>query len=186
MRGLVNLVLYASLAFGANAGLAADIQSLEAMRDGTMRKLVFSEPIQAPDTVFVREDGSEGRLSDYAGKHVVLNFWATWCTPCRKEMPHLSALQTEFGGPAFEVVTIATGRNPDAAMNRFFAEIGVENLPRHRDPTQVLARQMAVLGLPTTIILDPEGREIARMRGDADWASESARAIVSALVASDS
>jgi thiol-disulfide isomerase/thioredoxin len=113
----------------------------------------------------------------------VLNFWATWCAPCRKEMPQLSELQAELGGDAFEVVTIATGRNPPQAMQRFFEEIGVDNLPLHMDPKQALAREMAVMGLPITVILNPEGQEIARMRGDADWSSDSAKAIVSALIA---
>jgi thiol-disulfide isomerase/thioredoxin len=149
-----------------------------------MKKLNFhSAPQPVSDTPFVTWEGGEARLSDYAGKHIVLNFWATWCAPCRKEMPQLSALQTELGGDAFEVVTIATGRNPPQAMQRFFEEIGVDNLPLHMDPKQALAREMAVMGLPITVILNPEGQEIARMRGDADWSSDSAKAIVSALIA---
>lgn len=93
----------------------------------------------------------------------------------------LAELQTEFQGDTFEVVTIATGRNKPAGMTKFFNDIGVDNLPLHRDPQQALAREMAVLGLPITVIIDPEGNEIARLRGDADWASDSAKAIISAL-----
>jgi thiol-disulfide isomerase/thioredoxin len=149
-----------------------------------MKKLNFhSSPQPVSDAPFATWDGGEARLSDYAGKHIVLNFWATWCAPCRKEMPQLSELQAELGGDAFEVVTIATGRNPPQAMQRFFEEIGVDNLPLHMDPKQALARDMAVMGLPITVILNPEGQEIARMRGDADWSSDSAKAIVSALIA---
>ena len=113
---------------------------------------------------------------------VILNIWATWCAPCRKEMPMLSELQTEFGGEAFEVVTIATGRNPRPAMEAFFDELGVDNLPHHADERQNLARSLGVLGLPVTLILDPEGNEIARLQGDADWHSDSAVAIINALV----
>lgn len=186
MRGLRDLVLYASLALGANAVNAADIETLKELRDGSMKKLVFSaEPIEIKDIPFTRADGSEGSLKDYAGKHVVLNFWATWCAPCRKEMPHLSELQDEFQGEDFEVVTIATGRNREAAMLRFFDEIEVTNLPLHTDPSQKLAREMAVLGLPVTVILNPEGQEIGRVKGDADWASDSAKAIVAALIGQD-
>lgn len=94
----------------------------------------------------------------------------------------LSELQDEFGGDTFEVVTIATGRNELAGINRFFADIGVDNLPLYLDPKQALARDMAVLGLPITVILDPEGREIARMRGDAEWNSDSAKAIIATLI----
>lgn len=191
MRLLRQIVLYTALALGANTALAADVAAdtadvavLEALRDGDMKKLNFhSTPQPVSDTAFATWEGGEGRLSDYAGKYVVLNFWATWCAPCRKEMPQLSQLQAELGGDAFEVVTIATGRNPPQAMQRFFEEIGVDNLPLHMDPKQALAREMAVMGLPITLILNPEGQEIARMRGDADWSSDSAKAIVSALIA---
>ena len=97
----------------------------------------------------------------------------------------LSELQTEFGGGDFEVVTVATGRNPPPAMQSFFDEIGVDNLPLHRDPKSGLAREMGVLGLPITVILNPEGQEIARMRGDADWASDNAKNILKTILGQD-
>lgn len=174
-------VLYTALALTANAALA-DTAELEALREGTMKKLMFAEPAPVSEVAFTHADGGEFRLSDFRGKHVLVNFWATWCAPCRKEMPMLSELQAEFGGDAFEVVTIATGRNELGAMKRFLGEVGVENLPLYLDPRQELARDMAVLGLPITVILDPEGNEIARMRGDAEWNSESAKAIIRALI----
>lgn len=95
----------------------------------------------------------------------------------------LSALQAEFGGDAFEVLTLATGRNSPGGITKFFAEAEITNLPQHTDPKQALAREMGVLGLPITVILNPEGQEIARLRGDADWISDSARAILTALLA---
>lgn len=180
MRRIAVAAIYTALALVANAS-AAEVADL---RDGDMRKLNFhSEPVAAGTTPFESEDGAEMRLSDLAGKHVVVNFWATWCAPCRKEMPTLSALQAAMGGDDFAVVTIATGRNDPVGMAQFFAETGVDNLPLHRDPQQRLAREMGVLGLPITVILNPEGQEIARLQGDADWASESAKAIVAALIA---
>ena len=91
--------------------------------------------------------------------------------------------QDEFGGENFEVLTLATGRNNPAGIKKFFDEIGVTNLPRHQDPKSAVAREMGVFGLPITVIIDPEGNEIARLRGEADWASESARAVIGALVA---
>lgn len=94
----------------------------------------------------------------------------------------LSDLQADFGGADFEVLTLATGRNAVPAMKAFFEEIDVDNLPLHRDPKQALAREMGVLGLPITVIIDPKGREVARMQGDAEWNSESARAMIAALV----
>lgn len=182
MKILWSAVLYTALVIGANAG-AADIASLEALRDGDMKKLVFhDEPQTISDAVFTDPDGAEHRLADWQGKHVLLNFWATWCAPCRKEMPALDALQAEFGGTAFEVVTVATGRNSLQGIRKFFEDENIAQLPILLDPKQALARDMAVLGLPITVLLNPEGREIARLRGDADWASESAREIVAELI----
>ena len=184
MRRFLLAVLYTGFALTANAALA-DMSQLEAMREGTMKKLLFSDPAPVSTESFTHADGGEFTLAEFEGKHVIVNFWATWCAPCRKEMPMLSELQSEFGGDSFEVVTIATGRNDLAGIKRFFAEIEVDNLPLYLDPKQTLARDMAVLGLPITLILDPEGNEIARMRGDAEWNSESAKAIIAALIAPD-
>lgn len=185
MRKLKSALLYTALACVANSGLA-DVKAAEALREGDMRKLVFhSAPVPSSDVAFLSENGEDTTLADYQGKYIVLNFWATWCAPCRHEMPQLSALQATMGGPEMDVVTIATGRNPVPAMQRFFDEIGVENLPLHTDARQNLARSLGVLGLPVTIILDPDGNEIARMQGDADWSSESAIAIMGALINSE-
>lgn len=96
----------------------------------------------------------------------------------------LAQLQRDFGGDGFAVVTLATGRNPPPAIKAFFDQIGVDNLPLHRDPEQAIARKMGVMALPITVIIDPSGREIARLQGDADWAGDDARAIIAALLAS--
>lgn len=175
------LVLYTALAIGANPALA-DVSEIEALRTGTMKKLIFSDAAEVSAEAFTHAEGGDFTLADFKGKYVLVNFWATWCAPCRKEMPMLAQLQTEFGGDSFQVLTIATGRNELAGIKRFFAEIEVDNLPLYLDPRQNLARDMAVLGLPITLILDPEGNEIARMRGDAEWDSDSAKAIIAALI----
>ncbi|MBI6628727.1 TlpA family protein disulfide reductase [Pontibaca salina] len=186
MRLFRFLILYMALAVGANTALA-DSASLEALREGDMRKLnIHSTAQPVSDLPFDLADGAgTATLADWQGKWVVLNFWATWCAPCRKEMPHLSALQSEFGGDSFEVLTLASGPNSPTGIKKFLDEIDVDNLPRHQDPRQAVSRDMGVLGLPITVILNPAGKEIARLQGDADWHSESARAIIAHLINQD-
>ncbi|WP_343080784.1 TlpA disulfide reductase family protein [Ostreiculturibacter nitratireducens] len=177
-----SIILYTALATCANTALA-DPAALEALKAGDMKKLVVSaEPAEVADTVFYDIEDAEFRLSDWRGKVVLVNFWATWCAPCREEMPSLDRLQAEFGGEDFAVITIATGRNPIPAMKRFFEETGVENLPLYRDPRQALARETAVMGLPVSILLDRQGREVARLMGDAQWDTPEAKAVIEALI----
>jgi thiol-disulfide isomerase/thioredoxin len=177
-------VLYTALLLAANTA-AADPASLQAQATGDMRKLAFLEqPAEVPDAAFESVDGAPARLSDYAGEPVVLNFWATWCAPCREEMASLDRLQAEMGD-RLEVLTVATGRNSPAAIRRFFEEEGIEHLPMLTDPKQAFARQMAVLGLPVTVILDADGREVARLTGGAEWDTPEATAILEAIIATD-
>ena len=180
MRLILAAILYTAIAITANA----ETINLQGLRIGDMRKLQFSPmPKEIPFVEFLTPNEIKITMDAYKGKIVVLNFWATWCAPCRKEMPGLSALQAELGGIDFEVVTIATGRNEPAEMADFFKNIGVTNLPLYRDPKQVFARKMDVLGLPATIVINRDGAEIARLRGDANWHSQSALAIMRALIA---
>ncbi|MFV0358242.1 TlpA disulfide reductase family protein [Tropicimonas sp.] len=183
LKRVLAAVVYTGLALLANGALAqpADVAAL---REGGMKKLALHEaPGALPDIELTDADDTLRRLSEFRGKWLVVNFWATWCAPCRNEMPTLSNLQTIFADRPVEVVTIATGRNAPAAIDRFFDEIGVTNLPKFRDPRQQLARQMGIMGLPVTVIVDPEGREVGRLIGDAPWDSESSVAILEALSA---
>jgi thiol-disulfide isomerase/thioredoxin len=171
------VVLYTALMLGANP-VAADVASL---RDGDMQKLVLLEtPVTLPEAVLLDAEDGEQSLADYKGKWVVLNFWATWCAPCRHEMPSLERLQAAM--PEIAVVPVATGRNAVEGIRRFFEDAGVKTLPILRDPQSDLARGMHVLGLPVTVILNPEGQEVARLIGDAEWDSDSAKAVLGALV----
>ncbi len=178
MRAKLVAVLYTALALGANPA-AADVAAL---RDGDMKKLALHEtPVDLPTAVFFDATDAEQPLSNWQGKWVVLNFWATWCAPCRKEMPMLDALQVAM--PDLAVLPVATGRNAVDGIERFYDEAGVTHLPVLRDPKSDLARSVGVMALPVTLILNPEGQEVARLIGDAEWNGESAKAILAALMA---
>lgn len=182
MRKFRSALLYTALALVANIGWA-DPYAIVDLRKDDMRKLAVHEtPLELPNSTYTGEDGTPRTFADEGSAVLLVNFWATWCAPCRKEMPSLAALQEGFAPEDFRVITIATGRNPLPAMALFFEEIGVDTLPLHRDERQGFARSMGVLGLPVSILIDRNGDEIARLQGDADWNSESARAIIAALV----
>ena len=187
MLRLVFAVLYTALVFGANPAAAdrlADQAAATALRTGDMKKLNFAaEARPLPAVGLVGLDDAPRSLDEFRGKWVVLNFWATWCPPCRKEMPGLDRLQAAMGGDTFEVVTVATGRNAVPGIEKFMAEAGVTRLTILRDPKTELARAMGIMGLPVTVILNPEGQEVARMMGEAEWDSENARAVLAALMA---
>lgn len=174
---IVLAVLYTLALIGATPA-AADRAAAEAARAGDMRKLVIhAEPRAFPEAALVTLDDSPRSLAEWRGQWVVVNFWATWCAPCRHEMPSLDAL----AGSGQPVVTIATGRNPVPSIQRFWEETGITHLPALRDPGSALARQIGVIGLPVTVILNPEGQEVARLTGDADWSTPDAKAVLAAL-----
>jgi thiol-disulfide isomerase/thioredoxin len=170
-------VLYTLALIGATPA-AADPVAAEAARAGDMRKLVIhAAPQPFPAAELLGLDDSPRSLDDWRGQWVVVNFWATWCAPCRHEMPSLDALAAS-GQP---VVAIATGRNPVPAIRRFWEETGITHLPALRDPGSALARRIGILGLPVTVILNPDGQEVARLTGDADWSTPEVRAVLAAL-----
>lgn len=126
--------------------------------------------------------GAEGEtsLAAYKGRLVLLNFWAEWCAPCREEMPTLAALEAALGGEDFQVLPISLDRAPIGQAAEKLAEFGGNGLTTLSDPTMSLMGELGILGLPTTVLLDREGREIGRLTGPADWNSREARALVKA------
>ncbi len=161
----------------------ADPEALRALRAGDMRALVIHDtPREVPAAVLLDAEYGEHAFEDWRGRWIVLNFWATWCPPCRDEMPALDALEGDLGGPDLAVLPVATGRSPLPVIRRFYAEAGLDHLPILRDPRQRFAAAMGVFGLPVTVLVDPEGREVARLTGDADWNGPDARRVLEALL----
>ena len=131
--------------------------------------VVHDAPRPVVDIAFVNQAGTSQNLSAFRGKFVLLNIWATWCAPCRREMPTLDRLQAQLGGPDFEVVALSIDRVGPNAVKAFYDEIGVRHLARYLDRSGKSQRDLGVFGIPTTLLINREGREIGRLVGPAEW-----------------
>ena len=171
--------------FQRNVGDAACQPAVELARRvaplarGEVAALVAAEkPLRLPNLAFRDAAGAERHLADWRGRTVLFNLWATWCLPCRKEMPALDALEAKLGGPAFEVVAVNIDtRDPDKPR-KWLKEVGIDRLAYYADPSAKVFQDLKVAGraagMPTTLLLDPSGCEIGTVAGPAEWASEDA------------
>jgi thiol-disulfide isomerase/thioredoxin len=156
----------------------------KALATGSMAGvIVHAERKDIPAFSFADDKGQELDLSKWKGRVVVLNLWATWCAPCRKEMPDLAKLQTALGGSDFEVVALSLDRKGLEASKAFLQETGVTNLALYIEPEGKSLAALQALGLPATILIDRNGKEAARLLGPAEWASPEAQVMVKALMA---
>ena len=147
-----------------------------------------TSPLKLPDLAFWDADGKPRKLSDWRGKTVLVNLWATWCVPCRKEMPALDRRQTKLGGKDFEVVAINIDtRDPEKPKN-FLKEANLTKLAYFTDTKAKVFQDLKsvgkALGMPTSILVDGQGCEIANLAGPAEWASDDAIALIKAAVKS--
>jgi len=162
---------------------AAASSPLKGLNKGAMAPLVIRpEPFDLAQFTFADGDGAERSLKDFAGKIVLLNLWATWCVPCREEMPALDALEAELGGQDFAVVAVNIDKGGPEKAAKFLKETGAAQLPLYTDPTGKLFATVKAVGMPTTLIVDRDGKEIARLVGPADWASPEAVAVIKAAI----
>jgi thiol-disulfide isomerase/thioredoxin len=148
--------------------------------------VVASRPLLIPDLAFRDGGGNVRHLAEWRGRTVLLNLWATWCIPCRKEMPALDELQTMLGGPQFEVVSINIDtRDPDRPR-AWLNEVGITHLGYFTDASVKVFQDLKLvgraIGMPTTILVDPVGCEIGTIAGPAEWASEDALKLVRAAL----
>jgi thiol-disulfide isomerase/thioredoxin len=130
---------------------------------------IHLEPRELPLLHLTDAQGNVRSLDAWNGRVVLLNVWATWCAPCREEMPTLDRLQTALGGPAFEVIALSIDSGGMPAVQAFFRQIGVRQLQPYLDTEQEAARSLAAGGIPLTLLIDAQGREVARKRGAAHW-----------------
>lgn len=188
--GVAAALLYGTGA-GGNAGVcAASRQTAERIapliKGEVAALIVGKEPGPLPDLSFVSPDGAPLTLASFKGKTVLLNLWATWCAPCRKEMPALDRLQAELGGPDFEVVSINIDQRGGDRPAKFLDDIGVAKLVRYADASAKVFSDLKgvgkAFGMPTTILIDRSGCELANLAGPAEWASPDAVAVVKAAL----
>ncbi len=119
--------------------------------------------------VFQDESGATVDLSAYRGKVVLLNFWATWCKPCRDEMPSFDRLQARLGSRGLAVVPVSVDLKGMPAVDDFYRELNIQHLPKYVDDTRESAKAIGLMGIPSTLALDRQGREVFRFEGPLDW-----------------
>ena len=139
-------------------------------------------PKPVPELSFLDADGNAVSLADFEGDVVVLNLWATWCAPCRREMPSLDRLQAELGEHGLTVIALSLDRGEVAKVRDFLDELEIANLAVYHDPTGQAGRELGAPGLPTTIVIDRAGQEVGRLLGPAEWDSEPALALLRSLI----
>jgi thiol-disulfide isomerase/thioredoxin len=138
----------------------------------------ITPPRQVPSLAFVDDAGHSLSLEDFSDRAVVLNLWATWCVPCREEMPALDRLQAKLGGPQFQVLAVSIDKQGATVVPLFYRELGLQSLGIFLDPGGKVASVLGIEGVPATLLIDAKGREIGRKLGAMEWDNP---AVVAAL-----
>lgn len=166
--GLLGVLILAVGVIGAwfSTRLAAESKPAA---EGSFVFRAHEEPRPLAELGFGDGGGRKHTLSDFRGKLVLLNIWATWCVPCREEMPALDRLQRKLGGPSFEVLALSIDAGGAAAVKSFYDEVGVRSLAVYVDPAMRVTGALGTVGVPTTPLVDRDGREVGRHTGPARW-----------------
>ena len=152
---------------------------------GELRDLALRPVLKpAPEHVVLGPEGDTALFADFRGKLVLLNFWATWCPPCVREMPSLDRLEGKLGGGDFEVIALSLDRAAEGVLDDFFEALGRRNIPYTPVRQRKAMRVYRLGGLPTTLVVSPEGELVATLAGPADWDSPEAEALVRHLIRS--
>ncbi len=157
------------------SALAQTVSELKEFNKGTMRFFVLNgAPKKLIDISFKDAVGRTVRLSDWKGKAVLLNIWATWCVPCRREMPALDVLQSKLGDSKFEVVAISVDGGDMEKPRKFLSQLGIKALSLYADPSKKVSQDLRAFGLPVTILVNHQGEELGWYTGEMEWASQDA------------
>jgi thiol-disulfide isomerase/thioredoxin len=164
------------------AGLIARKPRAEELEDLATALKPTDPPAPAPDIVFAAADGSEHRLKDFLGHGMVINLWATWCVPCVEEMPSLAKLSKTLAPADIAVLPLSSDRGGARTVEAFYQQHDITGLPVLLDPKSAAVHAWHARGIPTSLVIDKQGREVARMEGSADWSTLAAAALVRKLV----
>jgi thiol-disulfide isomerase/thioredoxin len=145
--------------------------------------VLYAAPQPLRDLRFADATGKQLSLADFRGKVVLLNIWATWCGPCREEMPTLDRLQAKLGSPDFQVLPLSIDRAGMGAIDGFYRELGIAHLAKYNDSSGEAANRLNTIGVPTTLLIDRQGRELGRLVGPAEWDSPDMIAFLKEVIA---
>lgn len=166
------------VAGGAGTYVALQRSGETAAVQGSVLRM-HASPRVLPEIAFVDGTGKPVTLANFRGRTLLLNVWATWCPPCREEMPSLDRLQKALGGPRFEVVALSLDAGGAEEVKRFYQEMGIASLAIYVDPGMRATAKLATPGVPTTLLIDAKGRELGRHAGPAQWDGEEAMRVIS-------
>jgi len=181
---------YGNLAGGTAAACKGSVEranALDGLNTGQMAAFQLADAPQfVGDLAFNDGDGNRTGLADHSGQTVLLNLWATWCAPCREEMPELDKLEAELGGNDFKVLPVSIDIGDAGKPKAFYAETGLEHLPFRHDGAMTvfneLKKKSLAIGMPTTLLIDVEGCVLGHLAGPAAWASADAKDLVRAAI----
>ena len=177
------LILIVNLFFSISA--IAESKYAEKTKDiirGELRKFIFSEKTEVLPKPLILDANENMVEIGYDEDILIINFWATWCAPCKKEMPSLNSLAQNMKYEDIQIITIASGRNSKEAIDGFFDDNSLVNLKKYRDPRGRIAVKYGVTALPTTVVINPTGLEIGRIIGDIDWDTADVRSFFKKLL----
>ena len=183
MLKLGPLILIVNLFFSISA--IAESKYAEKTKDtirGELRKFIFSENTEVLPKPLILDANENMVEIGYDEDILIINFWATWCAPCKKEMPSLNSLAQNMKYEDIQIITIASGRNSKEAIDGFFDDNNLVNLKKYRDPRGRIAVKYGVTALPTTVVINPTGLEIGRIIGDIDWDTADVRSFFKKLL----
>lgn len=173
---------------GQSCALSLDIaEAIKPLATGEVAAFLPAQgPLPLSEVSFNTPENTPTSLADFKDRTILMNLWATWCAPCRKEMPALDELQADLGDETFEVVTVNLDRSGSEKPKAFLDEIGVSHLRFFHDSSNKMMTDLRAkgraTGLPTTILVGPDGCEVGTMYGPAEWASGDAKALINAAL----